>query len=210
MVAVALLTQPYTCVVLLTELTVDTIFAALLGPYDTLVAVIVPLIAVPEIQLKGRIDPVSVPICATKNTAYGCTVVVCEVVICAVVENTNVGRPLMLSVPTAIASAPVETVVDPVPAPLFTIDATEVPLVVYDVRSAASIHTQGLISVGNATGILLHVYGTIAAVVTSGLVPIALVAVTLNVYEVLLVRPDIIMGETELVPVNPPDNAVAV
>ena len=182
MVAVALLTQPYTCVVLLTELTVDTIFAALLGPYDTLVAVIVPLIAVPEIQLKGRIDPVSVPICATKNTAYGWAVVVCDIVICAVVENTNVGRPLMLSVPTIIASAPVVTVAPTFPLPLFTTDDTVVPLVVYDAGSAASIHTQGLTSVGSAIGSLLHVYGTIAVVAAdASLVPIALVAVTVNV-----------------------------
>ena len=153
---------------LFTESRVDTIFAVLVEPYDILVAVIAPLIVVPEMQLKGLIDPVNVPIRATKNTAYGWAVGACVVVICAVVENTNVGRPLILSVPTVIAASPVVGVAPGNPVPLFFIVAREVPLVVYDMGSAASIHTQGLTSVGNATGTLLQVYGTTAAVGLDG------------------------------------------
>ena len=178
------MTQLYTRVVLLAEVAkFDFIFVVLLvEPYDILVSDMLPVMEdVPEMQLKGLIVSVNAPTLATKNTAYGWTVGgSCDVVICDAVENTNVGRPLMLSVPTVIAVAVVPVPVG-IAVPLFTIVTIAVPLVVYDVGSAASIHTQGLIPVGRATGTLLHVYGTIAAVVAGRLGPVTFLATTSNV-----------------------------
>ena len=44
----------------------------------------------------------------------------------------------------------------------------------------------------------------------AGLVPVALVAVTVNVYDVPAVKPETVMGEDAAVPVNPPGLDVAV